>query len=103
MADRSGATMFGYVFNILAEAKKNDGKLADLDKLARSMYGQSMFYDFEDYHMRCDDALVTLGLAKRTHDGEVVYLRDDRFEEVANGDLDSSPNSSNGAVLHVVR
>ncbi len=62
MADRSSAAIFGDVFTLLAKELDPGPKR---DKLARHFWKESRNYDFNEYQMGCDEALFTLGLARK--------------------------------------
>jgi hypothetical protein len=67
MADRTSAGLFGSIFEILAE---NGG---DKDKEYALKFWEIKEdggYDFSDYQMYCDEALVKLGLARLVDDQE---------------------------------
>lgn len=74
MADRTAAALFAAIFETLADHS--------LEIVARKFWDMSGSYDFRPYQMGCDDALVRLGLAKRTEES-IVYLGEDGFD----GDL----------------
>lgn len=77
MADRTSAGIFGRIFEYLAQKPDRRAK-----EFALEMWSEAGGYDFSWYQMECDDALVTLGLAKRAHDpeypdeGKRVFYRD---------------------------
>lgn len=77
MADRTSAEIFGAFFEKAAEMQPTD----DLAKLVDFMWGKSKGYDFNEYQMYCDDALIKLGLAYKgvdrrfPEDGETVLYR----------------------------
>jgi hypothetical protein len=83
MSDRSGAYVFGRVFQHLADdpSESNVKFARELWKLRRSGG-----YDFSDYQMCADKALVTLGLAREVPEaekderGEYEYLGSDYTE-----------------------
>ena len=74
MADRTSAELFGILFEVLAEEPTEENKV-----LAKTFYELSERYDFSYSQMEADEALVTLGLAKRFTDpdwpdeGEQVF------------------------------
>lgn len=76
MADRTSAALFASVFDLLAEMRP------PATESAMKLWEKSQHYDFHPYQMYCDDALVTLGLARRT-DESIVYYGEDGFD----GDL----------------
>jgi hypothetical protein len=80
MADRTSAEIFGTLFTHLAE----DLRIASADiihadrreyilTLARDLWPKMWSYDFNEYQMDADDALVQLGLARRVG-GEIQYM-----------------------------
>lgn len=74
MADRTSAEIFGKLFKELA-------KPGDLDrrKLARLLWKERGNYDFSEYQMDADKALITLGFAEKCRCGGVVYDGDRRY------------------------
>lgn len=60
VADRESAHLFSMIFEILAEYPDERNKA-----LALRFWGLTGGYDFAYQQMECDDALVTLGLAKK--------------------------------------
>ncbi len=66
MADRTSAYLFSQVFEHLAEVPITD---CDRD-FAQYMWALTQDYDFMDYQLECDDALVALGLADRVEPTE---------------------------------
>lgn len=80
MADRTSAALFGEIFTILASKEKIDPK-----KLAARFFEMSKEYDFSNYQMGCDEALITLGLAKKgvreeyPEDGEVLLYKGEDY------------------------
>lgn len=73
MADRTSAGIFGKIFTLLADVTPEKHK-----ELAQEFYEASREYDFSEYQMSCDEALIKLGLAKMgidpdyPEDGEVI-------------------------------
>lgn len=76
MADRTSAGLFGLFFQQLAD----DLTLASADvvhadrreyilTLARELWPQIWQYDFSEYQMGADEALIQLGLARKTPEG----------------------------------
>lgn len=65
MADRTSAELFGTFFELLAKNPTEEHR-----QMALEVYRKSRNYDFMDYQMDCDDALVTLGLARKKIDPE---------------------------------
>jgi hypothetical protein len=59
MADRTSASLFGRIFNLLAVNPTEENK-----HIARQIWPLRKEYDFNDYQMYCDDELIKLGLAK---------------------------------------
>lgn len=79
MADRTSASIFAIVFKCLAEDNSEKAR-----EFARKLWGEKNSYDFNSYQMYCDEALITLGLAKKginpeyPEDGEVtLYWQED--------------------------
>ena len=68
MADRQSASLFCTFFEYLAAAPDERAK-----EFAKELWRMSQEYDFNEYQMYCDDALVTLGLASKRDDGAVEY------------------------------
>lgn len=75
MADRTSAGIFGDIFKELAKDEPID-RVA----FAKKVWEWSQGYDFSEYQMDCDDALLKLGLARRgidpryPNDGEsIIY------------------------------
>ena len=73
MADRTSAHLIGAFFKHLAE----DPTESNL-KMAQKIWGMRLEYAFSDYQMYADDALVKLGLARRSGDG-VIYEGQEGF------------------------
>lgn len=69
MADRTSAAIFGDLFILLAENPTEEHK-----NIARKMWPKRTEYDFDDYQMGCDEALIALGLAKKGPEG-IEYLK----------------------------
>ena len=69
MSDRTSGGIFGMVFEHLAEDPTDANKA-----FAKKMWEKSRSYDFIPYQMGCDDALITLGLAKLTTDADGDYM-----------------------------
>lgn len=65
MADRTSAEIFGTVFEFLSEEPTPANK-----KFARRLFDMAQNYDFNDYQMEADEALMALGLARRGVDPE---------------------------------
>ena len=80
MADRTSAGLFGMVFGFLAEQPDDRSKA-----LAARLWRARTGYDFSDYQLEADDALVALGLAVKCGKcGAIDYVDDDAHEcEVA--------------------
>ena len=76
MADRTSASLFGKIFDLLAKNPKEN------KAIAAEIYPMRKGYDFSDYQMYCDESLIKLGLAKMginpkyPEDGEVVIYND---------------------------
>ena len=69
MADRSGAAMFGRIFNLLMKADR--GELPpSLKETAEQFYEETRSYDFNGYQMGCDEALQHFGLAEERTDSD---------------------------------
>lgn len=67
MADRTAAGLFHDVFNLVAEhVPESESR----NEMAQRFWGLTRDYDFSPYQMYCDDALLTLGLARRGVDPE---------------------------------
>ena len=83
MADRASASVFGKIFNLLAKEPTDDHKA-----IAKEIYQETGNFDFSDYQMYADEALIALGLAKigidpqYPEDGEVVIYGE--VEELTN-------------------
>lgn len=77
MADRTSASLFGKIFDLLAKNPTEENKA-----IATEIYPMRNEYDFSDYQMYCDESLIKLGLAKMginpeyPEDGEVVIYND---------------------------
>lgn len=73
MSDRTSAGVFGKMFNLLAKNPTDEHK-----EIAKELWPEIQEYDFSEYQMYCDDALIALGLAKTginpkyPEDGEVI-------------------------------
>ncbi len=59
MADRTSARLFGKIYEMLAENPSDEHKA-----MAKAIWPLQWEYDFSEYQMDADNALVTLGLAK---------------------------------------
>lgn len=68
MSDRSSAYLFAIIFQGLAEENIMFRAPDQVRALARYIWKQLGNYDFSPYQMECDDALVTLRLARRVRD-----------------------------------
>lgn len=71
MADRPNAAIFGSIFSDLAVNPTDEHKA-----IAAKIWPLLRRYDFQPYQMRCNDALIALGLARwaDTEDGpRIVY------------------------------
>jgi hypothetical protein len=87
MADRTSAEIFGTLFEYLAE-ERSDGRTR---AFARKMWGTTGSYDFSNYQMGCDDALIKLGLARMVkckHDPEERLQYAD-----SSGEFDNRPET----------
>lgn len=69
MSDRTSAEIFSMIFEMLAENPTDEHK-----KMAKKIWPQRNHYDFSDYQMGCDKALIILGLA--TREGEEIEYKD---------------------------
>lgn len=83
MADRTSASIFGTLFEVLAEAPTAEHKA-----LAFKMYRISQGYDFSPYQMGADEACEKLGLRRRdvnSPNGRIVGLwpDDPGYEQAA--------------------
>lgn len=67
MADRTSAALFGSIFEMLAERGDERDKEYALKFWEMKEDGG---YDFSDYQMECDEALIKLGLARTVDDNE---------------------------------
>lgn len=61
MADRTSAGLFGEIFAYLATQPQTPQR----DAFALRCFQMTHEYDFSSYQMGADDALITLGLARR--------------------------------------
>jgi hypothetical protein len=87
MADRTSAGLFGKIFELLAKNPTDEHKT-----IAKEIFAYTRDYDFNNYQMYADDALLTLGLAvkgvhpKYVDEGEtIIYADSDYFETIAGG------------------
>ena len=77
MADRTSASLFGKIFDLLAKNPTEENK-----SIAAEIYQMRNGNDFSNYQMYCDESLIKLGLAKMginpkyPEDGEVVIYND---------------------------
>ena len=65
MSDRTSASIFGEIFEMLAEKPTKEHK-----KIAKRIFEKINNDDFNYYQMGADEALITLGLAHRGPDLE---------------------------------
>ena len=65
MSDRTSAALFGEIFELLAENPDDRMK-----EIAASIWPKRTDFDFNEYQMGCDAALIRLGLAKMVPDDE---------------------------------
>lgn len=72
MADRNSAAIFGKVFPLLAKKTPHD-------EIAKQLWDAIGDYDFSEYQMCADGALVELGFARKCSCGGFVYGDDDRW------------------------
>ena len=77
MADRSSAELAGLFFSELAD--KVSRRPNTICSIAESVWKELRNYDFANYQMECDVALIKLGLARRTDDG-IEYRTSDLKE-----------------------
>lgn len=63
MSDRTSAEIFAIIFEELAKNPTEEHKA-----IARKIWPKRTQYDFSDYQMYCDEALVKLGLAAKVDD-----------------------------------
>lgn len=68
MADRTSAGIFSEIFDSLA--KRNTPECREI---AQEIWDLHWNYDFCNYQMDCNDALITLGLATDLGEGRVKY------------------------------
>jgi hypothetical protein len=70
MADRTSAEIFGNIFEILAKNPSEEHKA-----MALEIWPLSTAYDFNNYQMEADEALLKLDLAKYAEeDGHKVII-----------------------------
>lgn len=75
MADRTSAGIFGDIFIYLAKQPKTPERDAFVAEMWKHSQGS---YDFSNYQMGCDEALVKLGYARKgvdpdyPDDGEIL-------------------------------
>lgn len=70
MADRTSPGIFSSIFTKLAEdINANSANRAYAQTVAQHMWGQMRSYDFSNDQLGCDEALITLGLARNTEEG----------------------------------
>lgn len=80
MADRTSARLFGQIFELLAKNPTEEHK-----QIAREIFAMNGDYDFSNYQMDADDALIVLGLAKKAvhpkypDEGETIIYADSDF------------------------
>lgn len=72
MSDRTSATLFATIFELLAENPTDEHK-----KIALQLWSGIGEYDFDNYQMYCDDALVKLDLAEKGPSKDLDNLDDD--------------------------
>lgn len=83
MSDHTSAEIFGNIFEMLARFKAQG---VDVAKEAEYFWEKTREYDFNDYQMCADKALIELGFAKKgehsDYPGEkvVLYHRSGRWE-----------------------
>ena len=73
MADRRSAELFSELLEEIAEEE------APARERVVKLWAKTFGYDFHPCQMGCDDALLKLGLAKRTggEDDEILYAESD--------------------------
>jgi hypothetical protein len=59
MADRTSANLFGTIFKLLAKNPTDEHK-----EIAKEIFAETGDYDFSNYQMDADEALIALDLAK---------------------------------------
>ena len=74
--DLVSAALFAKLFEFLAEAQLNNGRISDIGEKAREVYLSALFYEFTEADMRCDRSLETLGLAIQKTDKTWLYRKD---------------------------
>lgn len=78
MSDRTSAGIFGRIFNLLAKNPTEENKT-----IAKEIFDEKGEYDFSNYQMDADDALIVLGLARTEidpnfpEDGEIIIYGDE--------------------------
>lgn len=72
MADRSSASLFATIFNLLAENPTDDHK-----NMAAKIWPKVYAYDFDYYQMGCDEALLKLDLAEEKPSEDPDEVDDD--------------------------
>lgn len=83
MADRTSAAFFADLFDFYAAVKTGEIVMTpeEAQKRADVLWKRTSEYDFSAYQMECDEALITLGFAKRgvrpewPEDGEVMLYK----------------------------
>lgn len=81
MSDKINAELFGILFDVLAQNPNEENKT-----LAKQFFKLSDSYDFSYSQLCADEALITLGLAKRginpewPDEGETVLYFGEHFE-----------------------
>lgn len=65
MSDKSGASLFSNVFQHLAEIPDERNK-----NFAKYLWSQMGDYDFDNYQLYCDEALIALDLAEEIDNPE---------------------------------
>lgn len=85
MSDRTSAGLFATIFETLVRLQEEKALSPILARdVAAKFWPLQRDYDFSPYQMSCDDALITLGLAKKFRPGTdeecIAYLGSAEFE-----------------------
>jgi hypothetical protein len=72
MGDSTSASMFRRVFLNLADGIADAPAMVaeERKRIASMLWDETSRLDFADYELECDDALITLGIARRVADPE---------------------------------
>jgi hypothetical protein len=65
MADRTSAYLFGTLFEMLADGN------TPREEIAAKFWKMRTEYDFSDYQMGCDEAILKLGFGRRATQADV--------------------------------